>query len=173
MKPLAFTARCQSVDIKTQYEKYGVRCFDLRIRFKKDGTLAIAHGFIEYDYNLTRLNEDLRWLMTKEDCMVRILHEVRNKRQYSENSRDQFWLFCEAKSKLYLNIRWWCGRNLYNWEKDYDFGEDPKCDEKYASVCPPKIVDDWWPWLYARLHNRKNLKEGSEGILLIDYVNIK
>ena len=34
--PFAFTARCQSIDIRTQYEKYGVRCFDLRVRFDKN-----------------------------------------------------------------------------------------------------------------------------------------
>lgn len=64
-------------------------------------------------------------------------------------------------------------RNLYNWIVEYDFGDDPYCDEKYGSVSDMKWLYGWWPWLYAKLHNRKNLKEGSEGILLIDYVNIK
>ena len=30
-----FMAKCQRVDIREQYEKYGVRCFDLRVRWKK------------------------------------------------------------------------------------------------------------------------------------------
>ena len=37
MKPFRFMARCQDVDIKTQYEKYNVRYFDLRINFDTGG----------------------------------------------------------------------------------------------------------------------------------------
>ena len=33
MRPFSFTCKCQSKDIVTQYEKYGVRCFDLRLRY--------------------------------------------------------------------------------------------------------------------------------------------
>ena len=35
MWPIHFMAKCQRVDIREQYEKYGVRCFDLRVRWKK------------------------------------------------------------------------------------------------------------------------------------------
>jgi hypothetical protein len=37
----------------------------------------------------------------------------------------------------------------------------------------PRIIDDWWPWLYAKIHNKKNrLRNYKEDILLIDFVNI-
>lgn len=171
MKPIAFTARCQSVDIKTQYEKYGVRCFDLRVRFDEDGNMIVAHGIIEYKDAHVFIK--LMSLNSKKDCYVRVLHEVRSKKQYTEQSVEQFKKFCEGIKLNFKNIRFWCGRNLYNWEKDYDFGEDPSCEEKYASVCKPKLIDDWWPWLFAKTHNKQIFEEGAENILLIDFVNIK
>ena len=33
MKLFRFVAQCQDYDIKTQYEQFGVRCFDLRLKF--------------------------------------------------------------------------------------------------------------------------------------------
>ena len=75
---------------------------------------------------------------------------------------------------MYPNIIWWCGRNLYNWEFDYDFGTEPSCHEDYSSVSKPKLIDDWWPWLYAKRKNKEILEKGTDKeILLIDFVNIK
>ena len=40
-------------------------------------------------------------------------------------------------------------------------------------MCPPKIIDDWIPVLYAKLKNRKIRKEGTDkDILLIDFVDL-
>ena len=50
---------------------------------------------------------------------------------------------------------------------------EPTCSESYSSVCPPKIIDDWWPWLFAYLNNKKIKEKGTnKDILLIDFVNI-
>ena len=171
MKPIAFTARCQRKTIQEQYE-LGVRCFDLRVRWK-DWEIQVAHGCIVYDISLQQLKDDLTWLNEKGDCFVRILHEARTRKQYEE-SVAFFRSFCYVSLSDYPNIRFWCGRNLYDWMVDYDFGFYPTCEEKYASVCPPKILDDWWPWLYAKFHNRKIREQGTDSdILLIDYVDIK
>ena len=180
MKPLAFMARCQAVDIKTQYE-LGVRCFDLRLFFDKDHictgdgeqVMYVAHGIFRYEITSDELEDHLRWLNEKGDCYVRVLHEVRTKSQYTKMTSIAFRMMCSFYRDKYTNIRFWNGRNLYNEEKDYDFGDDPSNDGKYASVCSPRLIDDWWPWLYARLHNRKIRKEGTDKeILLIDYVDI-
>lgn len=171
MKPIAFTARCQNVDIQEQHE-LGIRCFDLRVRFDK-GRIILVHGIVEYEYNLTELFSNLRWLNKQGKCYVRILHDVRNKRQLESSDSVEFRWFCSMLEKTYTHIRFWCGRNLYDWNKDYDFGIYPTCEEKYGSVSNHKWLYVWWPWLYARLHN-KNLraKETDKEILLIDYVNI-
>lgn len=174
MKPIAFTARCQSVDIKKQYEM-GVRCFDLRVRFNKYGLGVVVHGIVEYCYTASKIYEDLAWLNEKGDCCVRVIHEVRSAKQYKSRDIHRFRSFCSVIEHDYRYIHFWCGRNLFCWGYDYRFsGAEPTCEERYASVCAPKLIDDWWPWLYARLHNRKILRDGTDKeILLIDYIDIK
>lgn len=175
MRLIAFTARCQSATIIEQYTLHDVRCFDLRVRFSERNRLIVAHGIIEYKYTWDMLINDLHWLNAKEDCYVRVIHEVRNKKQYNHYSCYWFKVFCGFAQTNYPNIKFWCGRNLYNWEYDYHFDSpEPTCTEKYSSVCPPKYLDDWFPWFYARLNNEKIFKQGTtDDILLIDFVNIK
>lgn len=175
MKPFAFMARCQKANIRAQYERYGVRCFDLRIRFDALNRSVIAHGVIEYGFTAgSGLYAELHRFNEAGDVMVRVLHEVRSKGPYTEEHVRLFRAFCESVAQRYPNIRFWCGRNLYNWEKDYDFGEDPSCEERYASVSRPRMLDDWWPWLFARLRNRAVLQAGTDkDVLLMDFVNIR
>lgn len=167
MKLLAFTARCQDLNIKQQYE-LGVRCFDLRLKFKKDVPI-IAHGIIVYGgipY------EDLEYLNSKKDVYIRIVHEVRNEKQYTANSIANFIEYCYNLSNTYKNITFWYGRNLYNSEEDYHFVYNPSCREIYSSICSPRLIDDWYPRWFAK-NNNKNIDENSiqEDILLIDFVN--
>ena len=179
MRLIAFTARCQRVDIRKQYE-LGVRCFDLRFRVEIV-TKVVAHGPIVYtelgwDSELKwSILSDLLWLNEKGDCYVRVIHEARTKSQHSELGDYIFRNECESLENCFKNIKWWCGRNLYNWERDYKFkGEEPTCQETYGSVVPgKKWLYGWWPWLYARTHNRKIRERGTDkDILLIDYVDI-
>ena len=180
MKPIAFTARCQRVSIREQYERYGVRCFDLRVRFNKYGLGIVAHGIVEYCFTASKIYEDLAWLDAQGDCYVRVLHEVRSARQYRKRQTNLFRHFCYRLENEYKNIRFWCGRELYCWGYDYHFyvneanAEEPPCEEKYASVCPPKLIDDWWPWLFAVRKNRDILAAGTKrDILLMDFVDIR
>lgn len=172
LRPFAFMSKCQKVDIKTQYEKYSVRCFDLRITHTKDGKVQVAHGFLVYKIDFAQLKKDLKYLNYKGDCYVRVLHEVRRKSQYTEEAVMNFRQFCEYVKNIYTNIKWWCGRNLYDWTFDYDFGPELSCHEDYSSVSKPKLIDDWWPWLYAKRKNKKIIEKGTDKeILLIDFVN--
>ncbi|MBR1449795.1 MAG: hypothetical protein IJ588_13780 [Prevotella sp.] len=168
MHLIAFTARCQCVDIHTQYEQYGVRCFDLRVRFEGTG-VRLVHGHVAYkgspDADLTFLNE-------RGDCSVRLILDTRTRKPYLAQ-RDAFRAYCDFVACLYHSIRFWCFRNLYDWQQEVPSLE-PSCEERYASVQPPRLLDDWFPWLYARLHNHRNISAGTEKeILLIDYVNIR
>jgi hypothetical protein len=172
MKLISFTAKCQSLNIKKQYE-LGVRCFDLRIKFTKDGFLRVAHGIIEYNYSSISLASDLEWLNNQSDQVyIRILHEVRSEKEYTKESVDYFVDQIISYQCNFTNLKFWCGRNLYNWKCDYEFPYKPSCEEKYASVCSPKLIDDWYPRLFAYLNNKKIIKEGTDkDILLIDFVN--
>lgn len=173
MKPFAFMARCQKASIFEQYNVYDVRCFDLRVRFNKKGEMVIAHGFCQFDIDYDTLMNHLSFMNDKE-CVVRVLHEARNKYQYTKESLEKFREFCKSMEIRFPNIKFYCGRNLYNWEVDYKYEYDPTEDEKYSSVCPPKLIDDWFPWIYAKLHNKENLEKGTDkDILAIDFVNIR
>ena len=49
MVPFHWMARCQGVDYKEQYEKYGVRLFDLRIWFSDDTReIVVCHGVMTF-----------------------------------------------------------------------------------------------------------------------------
>lgn len=153
----------------------GVRCFDLRVRFNQYGLGIVAHGVVEYCYTASKIYEDLAWLNERGDCCVRVIHEIRSAKQYKSRDIHRFRNFCSTIEHDYRYIHFWCGRNLFCWGYDYHFsGAEPTCEERYASVSSPRLIDDWWPWLYARLHNRKILREGTDKeILLIDYIDIK
>lgn len=182
-KPIAFTAKCQSVDIQTQYTEYGIRCFDLRVRFDKMGVLQVVHGHVVYDYTPKALYNDLLWLNDHQDCLVRVLLDIRTKKSLTEEQKIDFQTFCAYIEKTYPNIQFFSGRNLYDWKIEYKFREmpsgttyfeEPSIADLYASVAPPKLIDDWLPCLYARLHNRKNLATPHcEDIVMIDFVNIR
>ena len=173
LRPFHFMAKCQSKSIIEQYFKYDVRAFDLRIRFDENGQLVVAHGPFVFDISYKKLCEDLDFLNSKK-CTVRILHEVRNKKQHNWESVDGFRAFCSVMQNKYPNITFYCGRNLYNWEIDYEFGREPTEESFYSSVRKPYLIDDWWPWLYARFNNKKVLKKGTDAeILAIDFVNIR
>lgn len=173
LKPLAFTARCQSENIITQYEWYGVRCFDLRIRFTPTEGIILAHNVIEYKYDYFKLIDDLIYLNSKNDCYVRILHEARNKHQYTNFSKTTFVEFCNHVVSSFTNINFFGGRNLYDSNVDYNFIKNYSCDGGYSSAKTPKIIDDWFPFIYAKLNNRKIIEKGTtKDILLMDFVNL-
>lgn len=172
MKLISFTAKCQDLSIKQQYYNK-VRCFDLRIKFDKKGNLCIAHGLIIYKYDESDLFKDLEWLnMQHQQVYIRILHEVRNKKEYTEKSIENFVNAIITMQCKFPRLKFWCGKNLYNWKNDYEFLYKPSCEEKYSSVCSPKIIDDWYPRYFAKKNNKKILNKGTDkDILLIDFVN--
>ena len=174
MKPIAFTGKCQRKTIQEQYEKYNVRSFDLRVRFTDTGSPIVAHGIFEYDISPSTLMGQLAFLDRHGDCYVRVLHEVRNKKQYTTQERYNFRQFCCLIETQFTKIKFYHGKNLYNWTCDYSFENHPTEDEKYSSVTKPRLIDDWWPWLYAKLHNKKIVRQGTDkDILSIDYVDIQ
>lgn len=172
MKPLRFTAQCQDVNIITQYSDYNVRCFDLRVRFDKH-KLIIAHGIIEYNISEQLFYSTLDLLNRFGDVSIRVVHEIRNKRQHTEERINQFITFCSQLEEKYPNIKFWYGMNLLSKQTiDYKFDYNPSCEEIYSSVCKPKLIDDWYPRWFAKNNNEDILKKGTnKDILLIDFVN--
>jgi len=172
LRPFAWMARCQRIDVRQQYIR-GVRCFDLRL-LVDNSNVELAHGLMRYDYTREQILADLEWLDKQGDCYVRVINEARTQSQHRA-SRMMFPLSCDMLVERFIHTQFWGGRNLYDWSIDYQFeGTEPTCCERYASVSTPKLIDDWWPWLYARLHNRRIRREGTDrNILLIDFVDIE
>lgn len=169
MRLTNFVARCQSKDIREQYELYSVRCFDLRIKFIQ-GIAHVVHN--KYDYGtLDSISDDLNYLNTM-GASIRVLHDVRTEKDYSDLSKIYFKGICNLLVRKYPNIQFWCGRNLYNWEIDYDFGEEPLYIEKHSSVCSKGIFGIHIPYLWARKHNKEVIESGTDGILLMDFIEI-
>ena len=168
---LRFTAKCQRLSIKEQYE-LGVRCFDLRVKWI-GGKMVVAHGIIQYDIDAQQVMDDLVWMNEKGDCFVRMIHEIRTKHENTPTAKTYFRNFCMTVENMLPRICFWNGRNLYDHSKDYEFNCEPTCEELYASVRKPKLIDDWWPWWYAWLNNKRIKEAGTtKDILMIDFVDI-
>ena len=172
MRPFRFMSRCQDVDIKTQYEEYGVRCFDLRLHFTNAGEMRVNHSYMNYAIKDEELFEQMEWLDKKKDVAVRILLDIRNKIDYTDLQISMFKLLCSVLENKYTHIKFWCGRNLYNWNVEYAFSYEPTCAEKYSSVCKPALIDDWYPRWFAKKHTKELYKKGSSAdFLMLDFVN--
>lgn len=172
MRIFRFLSKCQDVDIQTQYEMYGVRCFDLRIHFTNDGNLRVNHGYMDYAISDSELLEQLKWLDSKKDVSIRIILDVRTSFEYTDNQKSLFKLWCNILENKYTHIKFWCGRNLYNWNIEYSFSYEPTCAEKYGSVCDPALIDDWYPRWFAKKHTNDLYNKGSDAdFLMLDFVN--
>lgn len=170
MKPFHFMARCQKVDIKEQY-KLGARMFDLRIHYDKDGILEFRHGFMSFKGDVEKVLEYLNSRRTKS--YIRLILEV-NK---SNNLIKQELLFkhdCRKWEEKYKKLVFFCGRRKFDWKQVYEFKTKEPVINQLVSSMTWKIWDDWFPWIYAKLMNKKNLaKYDSKDWLLIDFIDIR
>lgn len=173
MRLIGFTAKCQKHDIYTQYLDDGVRCFDLRLRFDNHlDFIKVVHGPIEYD--TPWLGACLDWLNNKDDVFIRVILDVRSKRSYTTKQKALFAEKCAWLQLMFPNIKFFGGQNLYNYQVEYDFGNNVSMEENYSSVKAPKWIDDWFPWFYAKRHNEEIVKKGTDkDVLLIDFVDIQ
>ncbi len=171
LKPFAFIARCQSITIAEQYAA-GVRMFDIRVGYDKKGNAHFRHGLMRFKGDV---EATFRWLNGQpEKVSVRlILEEYRN-----DGNMQQEVTFiddCIRWKSAYDNIIFFGGVRKHDWELLYDFGRnlEPYIYHQYASMQGNKI-DDLWPWLWAKFHNKKNIAEAKKTChgkyVMIDFV---
>lgn len=166
--PWQFMARCQSKTIEEQFEKYNIRYFDLRIRFKNT-VPEFAHGSMTYKGNV---NDVLRYLNSKaESIQIRLLLETS---KADDTQESLFRDYCSSIQKEFPNLIFHNGRRKFDWKIVYQFpNPEPSLDQKVSSMTW-KIWDDWCPYLYARLMNKKNIKQGTDkDYLMIDFLHIQ
>lgn len=165
MYPFRFMAKCQSLTIEEQYE-YGIRHFDLRVTFDKHGSIEFKHGLVSYDGSVYTVLEYLNSIKEPVYCKFWLELTSSNKEQ-----EDLFKYYCEIFEKHYKNIKFYGGKNkkgtvLYNFSN-----KEPDLDYDFASARKP-LFDDLWPWLYAKLNNRKAKKNCKKNLLILDFVQI-
>lgn len=174
LKPFSFIARCQNKPLYKQIEE-GVTVFDLRLRKDKQGDWLLAHNVFIYEKGEMAIKLLLGWLNCKAKSLntsiyVRILHEVRNKRQAVYSSSEDFEKMCKTLCKSFPNIKFFGGQRTMDWQQDYLFPAKNNIEyiEKHASVIWPKWFH-WWPWLYAKLNNKYNIEKYKEQNITMFY----
>ena len=180
LKPLYFLAQCQEVDIQTQMKDYNISLFDLRVKFINNEPY-IHHGLFNYgkvDY------ADLK-LLNDNNCYLRVMLESNSKMKDQILQEQQFITFCNELTQKYPNIKFFGGNRKFDGKDVYNFNtlQQPTLIDLYSSVTTLfdsdnkylRILDDWFPRLYALLKNKKNLKEDvdtEDTYLFYDFVNI-
>lgn len=176
-------AKCQSKSILKQYD-IGARYFDLRIRFNRpyfDG-LVVAHGLMEYDTDYNAIVDLLSYLnkRSNNNIYIRILYEMpsKNNSKDSQLKEDTFISLCYKFEQMFPHIIFCGGQRKYDWKPLAFLKPHPESIDLYSSRTWT-ILDDWCPWLYAKLMNNKNYKkykdkEPKNGFMLMDFIdNIK
>lgn len=187
LKPFGWMARCQSKTLGEQLRTYGVRLFDFRVRFDLCGNLVFAHGPIQFKGDVEQYLSSLALECFRQNIStvyVRVILESNKSMWNQEQQEEHFRYFCEDIQRKYRNITFFGGNRKYDWKEIYHFDTDVQLKDLYSSTTNifggskdhwTAKLDDLWPWLYAKLRNKKNIRnyKDEDGILFIDYVNIR
>lgn len=185
MRPFRFVARCQSLTLKEQYEDCGVRMFDLRIWFDKNGTPFFCHGDMRFATG--DFLSPFRYLDKKVGVFVRLVLEENGRR--SKNSRaaineSLFKALCQFLAKCFPHIKFVGGLRKYDMATLFMFRNKlPDVTGKYSSTTSLfqsssyflRVIDDWIPLFYASKMNAKNIDDarktmGKDDFLMLDFV---
>lgn len=167
-----FMSKCQQVPIEEQYEKYNARYFDLRLRQDKDGRWYFAHGQSLFYKENVDVYSVCSFLNSKEDTVVRLVLEELKRNTDKEK---RFIELCEYLFNKYKNITFVGFNTKADWSSLFKYDNQPyfSCYEACSSTTG-NILDDWWPWLYAKVFNKDNYRQGTDhDFLLFDFINIK
>lgn len=168
-----FVAKCQSKTIEEQYEKYGIRAFDLRISFDNKGIPEFRHGLVRYKGSVEKV---LKYLNSKGDTKVRIVYEdPADKGILKDTNTELFKRACLLYILKYKKIKFYAGFRKSDRLQIINFKYKPSLVEKVASVQTSTKLDDLWPWLYAKRHNKEPLSDSDKDkdIVALDFIEIK
>lgn len=142
--PFRFMARCQSVDYRQQYNRYGVRLFDLRIGFFEGDCPMFCHGLANYKGDV---NEVLAWVNSKGDCTVRIILE--------KGDEDVFMRWINHWKSTFRNISWVCGVRKKDWKDLCGMVSIESVTKHYYASMQGNKINDLYPKLWAKKYNHR------------------
>lgn len=178
MRPFAFMARCQEVDIRQQWLE-GVRLFDLRVRFDKYGEPYICHGLMRYKGDVHTLLKELNdYAQEKHEvAYVRVMLED-GPMWDVEYQESQFYPFClrVVRDMAYTHIVFFGGWTKLGWRDRtiYKFDcTEPSIVETHSSVCGDYFFSALYPRAYAKKHNASDRQRNVEPHWhMIDFVDL-
>ena len=172
-------ARCQRKTIEQQWND-GARCFDLRIRFTKQGEPYFAHGLYECTHkaNPAHVLEELYKLMLRdnEQAVVRLILEDPDKQNYNVYYFEQLcraWEIHQACQSVTVNkvLLFFGGNRKGDWAQIVEFDYKPNLTQYVGSM----MEDARWyekimPFAYAWRRNKKNKQNPQGDIAIYDFI---
>jgi hypothetical protein len=173
-------AKCQSLNILQQYNK-GARMFDMRIKFKVDlkawDKPYFSHGLTTYRQDINTVLTDLNSLAKTDDTKIVIRLMLEEYYDDHDNYNETYFVsFCKAVQFKYPNIEFYGGYRKWDFKQLYDFKSsisEYDIDQNHSSWVSSKNKRTWCiiPWVYAKLNNKKIVKQGTDKkYLMIDFV---
>lgn len=168
LAPFKFMAKCQSLPLYEQYNK-GVRMFDIRVSFNKDNQPIFKHGIMEFEGDVYNV---LSYLNSFKDTIY--IRTILEENKYDYHKEELFIEFCEVIEKTFKNLKFFAGNRKYDWMVLYRFKtKDPNIEQPISSMNGSKL-NSLWPWLYAKLHNKKSYNKAKKNKwILMDFIEIK
>lgn len=148
-------ARCQSKNLKEQFIA-GARCFDIRVRFDKNGEPYFCHGLFRIKgkvkpalMTLERLAKEYKVLIG-----VRIILEDKKINDFQEK---MFVVFCERFEQRFRNLIPFEGRRKGDWKVIYHFPNSLQLDQMVSSVDnEARWYEKFIPFAFACRKNQQN-----------------
>ena len=172
-------ARCQRKTIEQQWDN-GARCFDLRIRFTKQGEPYFAHGLYECTHkaNPAHVLEDLYKLMLRdnEQAFVRLILEDPDKQNHNVYYFEQLcrtWETHQARQSVTTNkvLRFFGGNRKGDWAQIVDFDYKPNLIQYVGSMMEDaRWYEKLMPFAYAWRCNKKNKQNPQGDIDIYDFI---
>lgn len=170
-------ARCQRKTIEQQWND-GARCFDLRIRFTKQGEPYFAHGLYECTHKVKFIDVlkqlDKLILRDGQRAFVRLILEDPDKQNHNVV---YFKAFCQAweTHQAFHTVNKWIhffgGNRKGDWAQIVEFDCKPNLTQYVGSMMEDaRWYEKLMPFAYAWRRNKKNKKNPQGDIAIYDFI---
>lgn len=170
-------ARCQNKTIEEQWHD-GARCFDLRIRFTKQGEAYFAHGLYECTHKVKFIDVlaqlDKLILRDGQRAFVRLILEDPDKQNHNVV---YFKAFCQAweTHQAFHTVNKWIhffgGNRKGDWAQIVEFDYKPNLTQYVGSMMEDaRWYEKLMPFTYAWRRNKKNKQNPKGDIAFYDFI---